>query len=145
VLNVELLRPLLRAAWGPDTCDPHDLENWRPDNPARGQCGVTSLVVQDLLGGDLILGEVFVGQTKAGHHYWNRLPDGAEVDLTADQFHPGEAVTGGQVQQRPPDAPRRCREQYELLRQRVHAALTQRPAFSDHGRERSAAEQYVAE
>jgi hypothetical protein len=32
-------------------------------------------------------------------------------------------VAGGQVQQRPPDAPRRCREQYELLSRRVRAAL----------------------
>src|SRR2546423_12595604 len=85
VLSVEMLRPLLRAAWGPDTCDPHGLEDWLPDNPARGQCGVTALVVQDLLGGDLVLGEVYVGQTKVSNHYWNRLPDGAEIDLTADQ------------------------------------------------------------
>ncbi|MGI5155650.1 YunG family protein [Microbispora sp. CA-102843] len=124
MLSVELLRPVLRAAWGPDTCDPHDLESWRPDNPARGQCGVTALVVQDLLGGDLILGEVHVDGAKVGHHYWNRLPDGTEVDFTAAQFHPGEVVSGGRVQHRPPDAPRRCREQYVLLRRRVLAALT---------------------
>jgi hypothetical protein len=126
-----MLRPLLRAAWGPETCDPNDLDNWRPDNPARGQCGVTALVIQDLLGGDLILGEVNVGETKVGNHYWNRLPDGADVDLTADQFHPGEVVTGARVQQRPPDAPRRCREQYEILRHRVLAALTHRAAPDD--------------
>ena len=130
VLNAEQLRPILRAAWGPDTCDPHDLADWRPDNPARGQCGVTALVVQDLLGGDLVLGEVFVDRTKVGHHYWNRLPGGHDIDFTADQFHPAEVVTGGQVQHRPPDAPRRCREQYELLRRRVLAALAARPGVS---------------
>ncbi len=131
MLSVELLRPVLRAAWGPDTCDPHDLENWRPDNPARGQCGVTALVVHDLLGGDLVLGEVHVGGVKVGHHYWNRLPDGTEVDFTAEQFHPGEVVSGGRVQHRPPDAPRRCREQYALLRRRVLAALTPPRARDD--------------
>ena len=120
---MELLRSLLRTAWGSDTCDPHE-EHWRPDNPARGQCGVTALVVQDLLGGDLLLGEVHVDQTKIGNHYWNRLPDGTEIDFTADQFHPGEVVMGGRVQHRPPDAPRRCREQYELLRHRVFTALS---------------------
>ena len=127
MLSVQMLRPLLRAAWGPDTCDPHDLENWRPDNPSRGQCGVTALVIQDLLGGDLILGEVYVGKSKVGHHYWNRLPDGSEVDLTADQFQPEEAVVGGQVKHRPADAPRRYRDQYELLRRRVWAALADHP------------------
>jgi hypothetical protein len=123
MLDIETLRPVLRAAWGPDTCDPHDRPGWRPDNPARGQCGVTALVVQDLLGGELILGEVLVAGTRVGHHYWNRLP-GGDVDLTAGQFHPGEVVTGAEVQHRPPDAPRRCRAQYELLSRRVHEALT---------------------
>jgi hypothetical protein len=122
---MEVLRPLVVAAWGPDTCDPHNLETegWQPDNPSRGQCGVTALVVQDLVGGDLILGEVFVGDAKVGHHYWNRLPDGTEIDLTGDQFLPEETVVGGQVQHRPPDGPRRCREQYELLKERVLAGL----------------------
>jgi len=118
-----LLRPILRAAWGADTCDPHDLSDWHPGNPARGQCGVTALIIQDLLGGELILGEVLVGGTKAGHHYWNRLPDGREVDLTADQFAAQEVVVGGRVQQRRPGPPARCRRQYETLRQRVLAAL----------------------
>jgi len=78
-----------------------------------------------------MFGEVYVGQTKVSNHYWNRLPDGSEVDFTADQFHPDEAVVGSQVRQRPPDAPRRCREQYELLRQRVFEALTQGPKADD--------------
>jgi hypothetical protein len=123
VLNVELLRPVLRAAWGADTCDPHDLDQWRPDNPARGQCGVTALVVQDVFGGDLLLGDVLVGGRKVGHHYWNRLPNDFEVDLTADQFHPDEVVTAGEVFERPPGPPRRCRGQYELLRERVLSRL----------------------
>ncbi|WP_433789611.1 YunG family protein [Actinoplanes sp. CA-252034] len=123
MIDLELLRPALRAGWGPDTCDPHDLRDWHPGNPARGQCGVTALIVHDLLGGELILGEVLVGEAKVGHHYWNRLPDGREVDLTAGQFHPGETVVGSRVQQRPPGAPRRCRSQYETLRRRVLTTL----------------------
>jgi 8-oxo-dGTP pyrophosphatase MutT (NUDIX family) len=123
MVDIELLRPLLRSAWGPDTCDPHDLANWPPENPARDQCGTTALVVQDLLGGELILGEVHVDGVKIGHHYWNQLPDGTTVDLTAGQFLPGEIVVGGEIRHRPPDAPRRCRGQYELLRYRVLRAL----------------------
>jgi 8-oxo-dGTP pyrophosphatase MutT (NUDIX family) len=131
MLNVELLRPLVRAAWGPDTRDPHDLTGWEPGNPARDQCGTTALVVQDLLGGELILGEVHVDGAKIGHHYWNQLPDGTTVDLTADQFYPGEVVVGGEVRHRPPDAPRRCRGQYQLLRHRVFSALiNEHPALA---------------
>lgn len=127
MLVVEDLAPILRSSWGADTCDPHDLP-WRPENPARGQCGVTALVVQDLLGGDLVLAEVVAGGRKVGHHYWNRLPEGREADLTADQFHLGEQLTGGVVQHRPPGPPNRCRAQYELLSERVAAALAGRAA-----------------
>jgi mutator protein MutT len=81
------------------------------------------MVVQDLLGGDLVLGEVQIDGRKIGHHYWNLLPDGVTVDLTSDQFNPEETVVGGEVRVRPPDAPRRCRGQYKLLRHRVLAAL----------------------
>jgi hypothetical protein len=123
MIDLEMLRPMLRAGWGADTCDPHDLPDWHPGNPARGQCGVTALIIHDLLGGELILGEVFAGDTRIGYHSWNRLADGREVDLTAEQFGPEEVVVGGQVHQRPPGPPARCRRQYEILRGRVLAAL----------------------
>jgi hypothetical protein len=57
----------LRSSWGPETCDPVDLADWHPGNPTRGQCGVTVLVVNDLLGGDLVMAEVsYVDGTKQG-------------------------------------------------------------------------------
>ncbi|WIM93644.1 hypothetical protein ACTOB_005629 [Actinoplanes oblitus] len=83
--------------------------------------------MRELLGGELVLGEVFVGAEKVGHHYWNRLPDGRDVDFTADQFRPEERVTGGLVQEVPTGGPLRCREQYELLRARVLAQLAAHP------------------
>jgi hypothetical protein len=113
----------VRASWGADTCDPAAVDEWRPDNPAKGQCGVTAFVVQDLFGGQLILGEVQVEGTKTENHYWNRFSFGVELDLTREQFGPEQVVVGGRVVERPPDAPRRCREQYELLRSRVIARL----------------------
>jgi hypothetical protein len=121
--SIEELQPILRSAWGRDTCDPAARAEWPADNPARAQCGVTALVVQDLLGGDLVLAEVQVDGVKVGNHYWNRLPGDLDVDFTAGQFRPDEVVVGGVVQVRPPDAPRRCREEYELLRERVFSAL----------------------
>jgi hypothetical protein len=122
-ITVDELRPHVRSAWGADTCYPDSREEWTPQNPARDQCGMTALVVQDILGGDLVIGDVHVGGVRVGHHYWNRLPDGSDVDLTADQFRPDEVVVAGTVVARPPDAPRRHREQYELLRGRVLEAL----------------------
>ncbi|MFI1988865.1 hypothetical protein [Actinoplanes sp. NPDC020271] len=123
MLTIEDLTPMVRTSWARDTCDPHDLPVWTPRNPSRGQCGVTALVVQELLGGDLVLGEVLVGGATVGHHWWNRLPDGREVDLTAGQFRPEEIVTGAELHAPPVDGPRRIRAQWKLFRGRVLTAL----------------------
>lgn len=46
----------VRSSWGADTSPPEFRSRWRPDNPARGQCGVTAMVLNDLLvtGGTVI-------------------------------------------------------------------------------------------
>lgn len=108
----------VRESWGADTCDPADRDDWHPGNPARGQCGVTALVLHDLFGGELVLGEVRVAGERTGVHYWNRFA-GLEVDLTRGQFGPGEDVVGARVVQRPGGPPKRCRDEYELLLGRV--------------------------
>lgn len=75
-MNMEI--PAFLEAWNAETsADP----SWTPDNPALGQCAVTALFVQDIHGGDLLRCEV-----PGGSHYWNRLPSGVELDLTAGQF-----------------------------------------------------------
>lgn len=109
----------VRAAWDSATCDPVDLP-WSPDNPSRGQCGVTALVLHDHLGGDLLVAEVLRDDgSRQGFHTWNRLPDGTEVDLTREQFAPDEHVQEPVVLVRPDGPPRRCAEQYALLARRV--------------------------
>jgi hypothetical protein len=77
-MDVNTLLDALYASWGEDTAyNGH----WEESLPETGQCAVTALVVQDFLGGDVV-------RVKAGHtsHYFNILPDGARVDLTAGQF-----------------------------------------------------------
>jgi len=59
----------------------YDPTGWSTMNPAWGQCAVTALVVQDLFGGVVLRG--FVNGIE---HYWNRLPNESEVDLTRAQF-----------------------------------------------------------
>jgi hypothetical protein len=119
VLSLSDLERAICASWSVETCDPADVHEWHPDNPARGQCGVTALVVQDLLGGELVLGEVHVDGRKVENHYWNRFGHGLDVDLTRVQFRPEQVVVGGTVVIRPSGPPQRCRAQYELLRDRV--------------------------
>jgi [ribosomal protein S5]-alanine N-acetyltransferase len=53
---------------------------WTIDNPAKGQCGVTSLVVQDILGG-----EIHKTSTFEGWHYYNVIQN-RRYDFTESQF-----------------------------------------------------------
>lgn len=127
--TIEEIEHILRASWAADTCSPDDLARapWTSENPAWGQCDVTALVVHDILGGDLTLGEVYLGDEKQGFHWWNRLANGVEVDLTREQFRDGQIVTEGRVIIRPAGPPQRRREEYELLRRRVEEKLRSAP------------------
>lgn len=69
----------MRKSWSKETCYPPDQGKWSAENPALGQCAITALVIQDFLGGEILY-------CKHYHHYWNRLPNGTEVDLTKEQF-----------------------------------------------------------
>jgi hypothetical protein len=114
----------VRSSWSVETCDPVDVADWSPANPSRGQCGVTALTLHDLLGGELLEAQVLRPDgSRQGYHLWNRLAGGVEIDLTLEQFAATEVVQLPVVIERPAGPPRRCAEQYELLRQRVTAAL----------------------
>lgn len=131
------MRPLLladieyavRSSWSAETATPELRTQWTEDNPARDQCGVTAMVLNDLLGGELIRGEVHVAGERVDYHWWNRLGAGLEIDLTREQFGPHETVVGGTVVPRPPEI-RRLRAEYELLRRRVLERLERQRADS---------------
>jgi hypothetical protein len=111
----------LRASWAADTCSPDDLvrEEWRADNPAWGHCDISALLVHDLFGGDLMVGEVRLDGEQHGFHWWNALPSGIQLDVTGEQFLRGQRVTGARAVTRPPGPlPHRWAE-YLLLRDRV--------------------------
>ena len=55
------------------------------DNPARGQCVVSSLVLQDYFGGDLQRVRVS-GSDVDEKHYFNVLDDGTHIDATGMQY-----------------------------------------------------------
>lgn len=118
----------IRDSWSLDTAEEDD--GWTPENPSRGQCDVTCLVVHDIFGGDILAADVFKDGERIEAHMWNRLPGGTELDLTRGQFRNGEVVGEPSVRQRPPtferDHPRYHRyEAYLVLAQRVHDRLAQ--------------------
>lgn len=73
----------MRASWGADTA--YDASEWSKDNPARGQCVVSSLIVQDYFGGDLVRYVVDEGDLHETH-YMNRLSSDIVIDTTASQY-----------------------------------------------------------
>ncbi|MEU9378779.1 alpha/beta hydrolase [Streptomyces sp. NPDC048255] len=128
----------IRAGWSADTCEPADISRiaWTAENPAWGQCDITAVVVQDIVGGELVLGEVFLDGRQEGYHWWNLLPGGIRIDLTREQFRRGETVTPGRVVKRPPGRLPRRWEEYQLLRRRVIDKLGPLPGVvvTDDGR-----------
>ena len=120
----------IRASWGLDTAEEDD--GWTPENPSRGQCDITSLVVHDIFGGEILAAGVFRHGERVESHMWNRLPGGLEVDLTHDQFRNGEVIGEPSVRTRPerfePDHPRYHRyEAYLVLAGRVRDRLSNEP------------------
>jgi hypothetical protein len=75
VTTLKQLEHQLKAAWSKETAT-----TWTRDNPARGQCSVTALVVYDSFGGRIL-------KTRVGphDHFYNQI-DGTRVDLTSSQF-----------------------------------------------------------
>jgi hypothetical protein len=118
----------LEASWSQETSQ--DPARWSPSNPSWGQCAVTALVLQDVLGGELLRCSLVNG----GTHYWNRLPSGAEVDLTRGQFPDGLAIEAGEVRPREyvlsfPETAQR----YHLLKGRIRRqAGEDRQAIEGH-------------
>ena len=123
-MELEAVVVALRESWGPDTCSPEDTSSWSLDNPARGQCATTAVVLHDYFGGSLVMGEVLVEGERVDYHWWNRLPDGEEVDITLGQFDLHELVVGG-IDVSRPTGPTRLDAQYALLSSRVSARLAQ--------------------
>ncbi|MGW5863412.1 YunG family protein [Streptomyces sp. NPDC055239] len=117
----------LRAAWSADTCSPDDADRspWTTENPAWGHCDITTVLVHDMFGGELLVGEVWsVDGEQQGFHWWNRLASGVELDLTREQFLLGQRVTVPRSVVRPPGRLPRRQEEYELLRQRFTEAAS---------------------
>jgi hypothetical protein len=121
--SLSAIEDLIRSVWSEDTCDPVDLSLWSAQTPARGQCCVTALVVQDLLGGELLLADVHhTDGSRQGVHFWNRLAGGMELDLTREQFVDSEVVGPPRVVARAPDlSVGRLAGQYQALASGVRA------------------------
>ncbi|MDN5388963.1 MULTISPECIES: YunG family protein [Bacillus] len=71
----EQIMNALYKSWSSDSSS-----KWSQDNPAKGQCGVTALIVNDLLGR-----EIRKTRLPEGWHFYNFI-NGKRYDLTVSQF-----------------------------------------------------------
>ncbi|MFC1286986.1 hypothetical protein ABE057_03265 [Bacillus paralicheniformis] len=75
IIQIEQIMNALYKSWSSDSSS-----KWSQDNPAKGQCGVTALIVNDLLGG-----EIRKTRLPEGWHFYNFI-NGKRYDLTVSQF-----------------------------------------------------------
>jgi hypothetical protein len=73
--NIEKLQYVLKESWSLKSSS-----KWDINNPASGQCGVSSLIVNDLLGGEIR--KTFLPE---GWHFYNVI-QGKRYDFTVSQF-----------------------------------------------------------
>jgi pimeloyl-ACP methyl ester carboxylesterase len=78
MINENNLIVVLFESWSMTTSS-----KWSSENPAKGQCGVTSLVVQDFLGGEIVKTLM-----PKGWHFYNKV-NGIRYDYTSSQFDKG--------------------------------------------------------
>jgi hypothetical protein len=80
-VDTQKLEDAVRKLWSAETSFPP--AERRPEDPSRGQCAATALIVQDYVGGEIMQCDV-----RGDHesHFYNRLPSGEILDLTNEQF-----------------------------------------------------------
>ncbi|NTE86000.1 YunG family protein [Agrobacterium rubi] len=73
--SITVLYDAVKESWSRETSS-----LWSKENPALGQCGVTALVFQDHMGG-----EIFKTSVAGALHFYNSI-NGVRWDFTFSQF-----------------------------------------------------------
>ena len=82
-LSLEILAKSLRSSWNADTA--RAPSKWSESNPARGQCVISSLIIQDYFGGELVRFNV-TGENIDETHFCNLLDGEVLIDTTVSQY-----------------------------------------------------------
>jgi len=112
------LHTALERSWDKDTAYAK-VKDAAEKGSSFGQCYVTALVVQDYFGGEILVYDYGDGDK----HFWNRLPDGREYDLTADQFIQGSGKKWETPLEAMGEVWRGWNPRYRKLSNRVREAL----------------------
>lgn len=118
-INIKNLERAFRVSWSAET-------SWtgrfNPKNLSANQCRVTSAVVQNLLGGKILY--AVIKKRPFVSHFWNRLPNGKEIDFTREQFSKSIKIPKGRViSVKETLAAPRIKKTYPILLNRVKSYL----------------------
>lgn len=87
VKNQTHMYDLMKKVWSIESCAPRYRCEWSTENPTRGQCSITSFLVQDIFGGKVY----GVPLSEGGFHCYNVVGDSV-FDLTSEQFQGKEKL-----------------------------------------------------
>lgn len=107
-INKESIIEILSKAWSLDSSS-----KWTINNPAKGQCGVTALVINDLFGGMILKTELV-----EGWHFYNQI-NNQRYDFTESQFK-SEILYQDIPSNREEAILDTNQQQYDYLRQKVN-------------------------
>jgi hypothetical protein len=120
------LEKALLDSWCAETSSEPD---WAAANPAWGQCAVTSCIIQDYLGGEVVWAEAVLPGGAKKSHYFNQI-DGQELDLTRRQFPEETLIPKGAEKKKQFDTTRdyvlsypATVERYGILKSKVESYL----------------------
>ena len=92
-MKLSELKQIIEKSWRVESCYPNLQQIWNKYNPSLGQCAVTSLIVNDFMGGKIM--RCMCGDVS---HYFNLVNDNI-IDLTLNQFN-GEIPDYSNYQER---------------------------------------------
>lgn len=75
------IKDIIEMSWTKETCISGLKEEWNSNNPGIGQCDITTLIINDFMGGKIMRCTAYNGS-----HYYN-LINGEIIDLTVEQFN----------------------------------------------------------
>ncbi|RLI96605.1 MAG: hypothetical protein DRO96_02715 [Candidatus Aenigmatarchaeota archaeon] len=118
--TIAILKKALKSSWSDETVN----ERFAGCPPPEGQCDVTSLVVQDFLGGKikrLDFSNYFSKDEVL--HYFNVVSDGTKnkvVDLTLNRGPPLDESFGKEIERKYMFHIKTIKKRYEILRENVY-------------------------
>lgn len=81
--SLQTLAKTFQSSWSVDTA--RTPSEWSESNSARGQCIISSLIVQDYFGGELVRFKV-TGENIDETHFCNLLDGDVLIDTTVSQY-----------------------------------------------------------